>query len=58
MIQIQSNVIALLWNHKEEAGAPVFRSVDNVIRWINLYPMDSAVRVNNNYPLDSYLYFG
>ena len=57
MIQIQSNVIALLWNHKEKA-APVFRRVDNVIRWINLYPMDSAVRVNNNYPLDSYLYFG
>ena len=31
---------------------------DNVIQWINLYPLDSAVCFANTYPLDSDLFFG
>ena len=32
---------------------PVVWWVDNVIRWINLYPVDSAVLFGDTYPLDS-----
>ena len=34
--------------------APVVQKVDNAIRWINLYPLDSVIGLNPNiYPLDS-----
>ena len=34
--------------------APVVQKVDNAIRWINLYPLDSVIGLNPNInPLDS-----
>ena len=33
--------------------APVAQKVDSDIRWINLYPVDSANGFPNTYPLDS-----
>ena len=33
----------------------VVRKVDNVIDWINLYPLDNAIGFRNTYPLDSNL---
>ena len=35
--------------------APVVQKVDNAIRWINLYPLDSVISIN---PLDSDLSSG
>ena len=32
--------------------APVVQKVDNTIRWINLYPVDSAIGFPKTYPLD------
>ena len=34
--------------------APVVQKVENGIRWINLYPLDSAISFSNIYPLDSH----
>ena len=33
--------------------APVVQKVDNAIRWINLYPVDSAIGFPNTFSLDS-----
>ena len=33
--------------------APIVQKVDNGIRSINLYPLDSAISFSNIYPLDS-----
>ena len=33
--------------------APVVQRLDNVIHWINHYPVDSVVCFVNTYPLDS-----
>ena len=38
--------------------APVVRSMDNTIQWVNLYPVDSAISFVNTYPLDSDLSLG
>ena len=38
--------------------APVVQKVDNAIRWINLYPLDSVIGFPNIYPLDSDLSSG
>lgn len=32
---------------------PVVRRIDNPIRWINLYPVESTLRFVNSYLLDS-----
>ena len=32
---------------------PVDQKVDHVVKWINLYPMDSAIGFPNTYPVDS-----
>ena len=32
--------------------------MDNVIDWINLYPLDNAIGFPNTYPLDSDLHGG
>ena len=32
--------------------APVVQKVDSAIRWINLYPVDSAISFPNTNPLD------
>ena len=37
---------------------PIVRKVDSVIRWINLYPLNSAIDFRNTYPLDSDLFGG
>ena len=42
-----------IWQGEEygvDILAPVVQKVDNAIRWINLYPLDSP---SNIYPLDS-----
>ena len=36
-----------------QVQALVVQNVDNVIRWINLYPLNSAISFSNIYPLDS-----
>ena len=38
--------------------APVVQKVDNAIRWINLYPLDSVISFPNINPLDSDLSSG
>ena len=37
-----------------QVQAPIIvQKVDSTIRWINLYPVDSAIVIPNTYPLES-----
>ena len=44
-------IVVLLFLNKQRA--PVVQRVDNAIRRINQYPVDSIVCFTNTYPLDS-----
>ena len=43
---------------KIEPRALTVQKVDNVIKWINLYPLDSTIGFPNTYPVDGALFGG
>ena len=49
----------ILYDFRKDSGqAPVVQNVDSAIRWINLYPVDSAIGFPSTYLLDSDLSSG
>ena len=51
MSKITDNISSFFSGHE----APVVNRVDSAIRWINLYPMDSAIGFASTYSLNGEL---
>ena len=50
---IEANKTSIVVNKSIHHLAPVVQTFDSAIRWINIYPVDSAIGFPNTYLLDS-----